>query len=108
MKVFLDFLYHALTKWFDSLSFYRFVEGMAPVFSRSAWLCAWHLIQVEFGFSLSRDRTIFRPLLEQPIHTLDENIIRNRSVILGRVLDFDILIFRFERGRQEYSRSVST
>ncbi|TMW95571.1 uncharacterized protein [Solanum lycopersicum] len=22
-----------------------FVEGMAPVFSRSAWLCAWHLIQ---------------------------------------------------------------
>ncbi|PIN19753.1 hypothetical protein CDL12_07577 [Handroanthus impetiginosus] len=23
-----------------------FVEGMAPVFSRSAWLCAWHLIQV--------------------------------------------------------------
>ncbi|KAJ0017183.1 hypothetical protein Pint_10704 [Pistacia integerrima] len=23
-----------------------FVEGMAPVFSRSAWYCAWHLIQV--------------------------------------------------------------
>ncbi|MBA0840177.1 hypothetical protein Goarm_002778, partial [Gossypium armourianum] len=22
-----------------------FVEGMAPVFSRSAWYCAWHLIQ---------------------------------------------------------------
>lgn len=24
----------------------RFVEGMAPVFSRAAWHCAWHLIQV--------------------------------------------------------------
>lgn len=24
----------------------RFVEGMAPVFSRSAWYCTWHLIQV--------------------------------------------------------------
>ncbi|KAL6991001.1 hypothetical protein U1Q18_009122 [Sarracenia purpurea var. burkii] len=23
----------------------KFVEGMAPVFSRSAWHCAWHLIQ---------------------------------------------------------------
>lgn len=28
----------------------RFVEGMAPVFSRSAWLCAWHLIQVNLWF----------------------------------------------------------
>ena len=26
----------------------RFVEGMAPVFSRAAWHCAWHLIQVMF------------------------------------------------------------
>lgn len=24
----------------------RFVEGMAPVFSLSAWYCTWHLIQV--------------------------------------------------------------
>ena len=24
----------------------RFVEGMAPVFSQSAWYCTWHLIQV--------------------------------------------------------------
>lgn len=30
----------------------RFVEGMAPVFSRSAWHCAWHLIQVIFGVHL--------------------------------------------------------
>ncbi|RWW31723.1 hypothetical protein GW17_00003649 [Ensete ventricosum] len=28
-----------------SLLFLRWVEGMAPVFSRSAWHCAWHLIQ---------------------------------------------------------------
>ncbi|RRT83246.1 hypothetical protein B296_00000423, partial [Ensete ventricosum] len=27
------------------LLFLRWVEGMAPVFSRSAWHCAWHLIQ---------------------------------------------------------------
>lgn len=26
----------------------RFVEGMAPVFSRAAWYCTWHLIQVTF------------------------------------------------------------
>jgi len=26
----------------------RFVEGMAPVFSRSAWHCTWHLIQVAY------------------------------------------------------------
>ncbi|XP_031248286.1 uncharacterized protein LOC116106071 isoform X1 [Pistacia vera] len=27
-----------------------FVEGMAPVFSRSAWYCAWHLIQAAASF----------------------------------------------------------
>jgi len=31
-----------------SLKLGRFVEGMAPVFSRSAWDCTWHLIQVIF------------------------------------------------------------
>lgn len=29
---------------------YRWVEGMAPVFSKSAWQCVWHLIQVDFIF----------------------------------------------------------
>ncbi|CAI9087558.1 OLC1v1021658C6 [Oldenlandia corymbosa var. corymbosa] len=29
-----------------------FVEGMAPVFSRAAWHCAWHLIQVTSSFYL--------------------------------------------------------
>ncbi|CAN1221923.1 hypothetical protein LINGRAPRIM_LOCUS440 [Linum grandiflorum] len=32
-----------------------FVEGMAPVFSRSAWYCAWHLIQL--GYCAQGDRT---------------------------------------------------
>ncbi|RZC46439.1 hypothetical protein C5167_039390 [Papaver somniferum] len=30
------------------------VEGMAPVFSRSAWHCAWHLIQVNLLFTYSQ------------------------------------------------------
>ncbi|XP_057471975.1 uncharacterized protein LOC130760615 isoform X1 [Actinidia eriantha] len=44
-----------------------FVEGMAPVFSRSAWLCAWHLIQndlvhgwgmdMKLGYCAQGDRT---------------------------------------------------
>ncbi|KAG5561515.1 hypothetical protein RHGRI_004528 [Rhododendron griersonianum] len=45
----------------------RFVEGMAPVFSRSAWHCAWHLIQndlvhgwgmdMKLGYCAQGDRT---------------------------------------------------
>ncbi|KAI5570547.1 hypothetical protein BDE02_11G037000 [Populus trichocarpa] len=45
----------------------RFVEGMAPVFSRSAWYCAWHLIQndlvhgwgmdMKLGYCAQGDRT---------------------------------------------------
>nr|AND01153.1 hypothetical protein [Linum usitatissimum] len=44
-----------------------FVEGMAPVFSRSAWYCAWHLIQndlvhgwgmdIKLGYCAQGDRT---------------------------------------------------
>ncbi|XP_057764526.1 uncharacterized protein LOC130985528 isoform X9 [Salvia miltiorrhiza] len=44
-----------------------FVEGMAPVFSRSAWHCAWHLIQndlvhgwgmdIKLGYCAQGDRT---------------------------------------------------
>ncbi|KAI8525442.1 hypothetical protein RHMOL_Rhmol13G0230600 [Rhododendron molle] len=40
-----------LFQWLDKISkvphfvFDRYVEGMAPVFSRSAWPCVWHLIQ---------------------------------------------------------------
>lgn len=33
-----------------SLANCRFVEGMAPVFSRSAWFCTWHLLQVLLCF----------------------------------------------------------
>ncbi|KAF2303422.1 hypothetical protein GH714_018175 [Hevea brasiliensis] len=31
-----------------------FVEGMAPVFSRSAWYCAWHLIQTSHNEELTK------------------------------------------------------
>ncbi|GLT77903.1 hypothetical protein SLA2020_494580 [Shorea laevis] len=44
-----------------------FVEGMAPVFSRSAWYCSWHLLQndlvhgwgmdMKFGYCAQGDRT---------------------------------------------------
>ncbi|CAN1165989.1 hypothetical protein LINPERHAP2_LOCUS26479 [Linum perenne] len=44
-----------------------FIEGMAPVFSRSAWYCAWHLIQndlvhgwgldIKLGYCAQGDRT---------------------------------------------------
>nr|AFK46254.1 unknown [Lotus japonicus] len=44
-----------------------FVEGMAPVFSRSAWYCTWHLIQndlvhgwgvdIKLGYCAQGDRT---------------------------------------------------
>ncbi|KAH1208136.1 hypothetical protein GmHk_15G043023 [Glycine max] len=45
----------------------RFVEGMAPVFSQSAWYCTWHLIQndlvhgwgvdMKLGYCAQGDRT---------------------------------------------------
>jgi len=37
---------HVMNDTEISLKLGRFVEGMAPVFSRSAWDCTWHLIQV--------------------------------------------------------------
>nr|GMD10232.1 uncharacterized protein LOC109165405 [Ipomoea batatas] len=38
-------IHHRITIRSKTQKFHRFVEGMAPVFSRSAWHCAWHLIQ---------------------------------------------------------------
>ncbi|XP_022723404.1 uncharacterized protein LOC111280361 isoform X2 [Durio zibethinus] len=38
-------IHHRITIRARMKKFHRFVEGMAPVFSRSAWYCAWHLIQ---------------------------------------------------------------
>jgi hypothetical protein len=37
------------------LFFFRFVEIMAPVFSREAWRCVWHMIQVYFIFHVPHD-----------------------------------------------------
>jgi hypothetical protein len=32
--------------------YYSFVEIMAPVFSRDAWRCVWHMIQVRLSVIL--------------------------------------------------------
>lgn len=39
--------------------FFSFVEGMAPVFSRSAWYCTWHLIQVCYAIFLLQERLLY-------------------------------------------------
>ena len=39
------FLNVVILSLFFLIFFYRFVEIMAPVFSRDAWRCVWHLIQ---------------------------------------------------------------
>ena len=42
---------NGIHNWHCTL-FCRFVEGMAPVFSRAAWFCTWNLIQVNFHLRL--------------------------------------------------------
>uniref|UniRef100_A0A0D9X0E1 Uncharacterized protein n=1 Tax=Leersia perrieri TaxID=77586 RepID=A0A0D9X0E1_9ORYZ len=60
-------IHHRITVRKKGWSFHRWVEGMAPVFSKSAWQCAWHLIQndlihgwgidYKFGYCAQGDRT---------------------------------------------------
>ncbi|KAG6382458.1 hypothetical protein SASPL_157873 [Salvia splendens] len=60
-----------------------FVEGMAPVFSRSAWHCAWHLIQndlvhgwgmdMKLGYCAQGDRT-------QKVGVVDSEYIVHQSI----------------------------
>ncbi|KAL8506982.1 hypothetical protein ACS0TY_017750 [Phlomoides rotata] len=60
-----------------------FVEGMAPVFSRSAWHCAWHLIQndlvhgwgmdMKLGYCAQGDRT-------QNVGVVDSEYIVHQSI----------------------------
>ena len=40
-KIFLSFL----TSWFTTMLLVRFIEIMAPVFSRDSWRCVWHMLQ---------------------------------------------------------------
>ncbi|KAK6154720.1 hypothetical protein DH2020_008968 [Rehmannia glutinosa] len=65
-----------------------FVEGMAPVFSRSAWRCAWHLIQNDlvhgWGMDMKLGYCAQVPNLEQTVkrHKLDvRSEIRRQSTI---------------------------
>ncbi|KAK7816290.1 hypothetical protein CFP56_044164 [Quercus suber] len=60
-------IHHRITIRARTKKFHRFVEGMAPVFSRSAWHCTWHLIQndlvhgwgmdMKLGYCAQGDRT---------------------------------------------------
>ncbi|KAH6795426.1 hypothetical protein C2S51_036412 [Perilla frutescens var. frutescens] len=60
-----------------------FVEGMAPVFSRSAWHCAWHLIQndlvhgwgmdMKLGYCAQGDRT-------QKVGVVDSEYVVHQSI----------------------------
>ncbi|KAJ8534905.1 hypothetical protein K7X08_016633 [Anisodus acutangulus] len=72
-----------------------FVEGMAPVFSRSAWRCAWHLIQndlvhgwgmdMKLGYCAQGDRTKkvgvvdSEYIVHQGIQTLGGSSLKKRS-----------------------------
>ncbi|KAH1225495.1 Structural maintenance of chromosomes protein 4 [Glycine max] len=38
-------IHHRITIRARTKKFHRFVEGMTPIFSQSAWYCTWHLIQ---------------------------------------------------------------
>ncbi|KAG8053813.1 hypothetical protein GUJ93_ZPchr0001g30427 [Zizania palustris] len=42
-----------------------FVEIMAPVFSRDAWRCVWHMIQVKYNFDINQ------PSFICPLHVVD-------------------------------------
>ncbi|KAG4945546.1 hypothetical protein JHK87_041553 [Glycine soja] len=60
-------IHHRITIRARTKKFHRFVEGMAPVFSQSAWYCTWHLIQndlvhgwgvdMKLGYCAQGDRT---------------------------------------------------
>ncbi|OIV93184.1 hypothetical protein TanjilG_20846 [Lupinus angustifolius] len=45
-------IHHRITVRARTKKVHRFVEGMAPVFSRSAWYCAWHLIQIKIDHTI--------------------------------------------------------
>jgi len=64
-----------------------FVEVMAPVFSRDAWACAWHMIQNDlihgWGLDLNFWRCVDDP--EQQMGVVDAQYVAHRAVpTLGR------------------------
>lgn len=54
------FLNVAILSLFFMIFFYRFVEIMAPVFSRDAWSCVWYLIQNDLVHGLELDVALHR------------------------------------------------
>ncbi|CAN1284269.1 hypothetical protein LINPERPRIM_LOCUS18569 [Linum perenne] len=77
-----------------------FVEGMAPVFSRSAWYCAWHLIQndlvhgwgmdMKLGYCAQGDRT-------KKVGVVDSEYVVHKGIqSLGGDLKCTYLCFHFD------------
>ncbi|XP_062190120.1 uncharacterized protein LOC133893165 isoform X2 [Phragmites australis] len=76
-------IHHRITVRRKTGSFHRWVEGMSPVFSKSAWKCVWHLIQndlihgwgidYKFGYCAQGDRT-------KNIGVVDSEFIVHRGV----------------------------
>ncbi|TVU38400.1 hypothetical protein EJB05_11768 [Eragrostis curvula] len=76
-------VHHRITVRRKNVTFHRWVEGMAPVFSKAAWKCLWHLIQndlihgwgidYKFGYCAQGDRT-------KNIGVVDSEFIVHRGV----------------------------
>lgn len=73
-----------------SLKLGRFVEGMAPVFSRSAWDCTWHLIQVIFG-----GLTFYSLLLQLKVKLIPINLDFFTYFLVNIRIEFDFVILKF-------------
>ncbi|KMZ56669.1 hypothetical protein ZOSMA_92G00300 [Zostera marina] len=58
-----------LTKRQENKEIHRFVEIMAPVFTRKAWRCVWYMIQNDLGHGWELDYE-FRRCVESPNETM--------------------------------------
>ncbi|XP_013583507.1 uncharacterized protein BNAC05G08550D isoform X2 [Brassica napus] len=83
-------IHHKITLRSKTKKFHRFVEGMAPVFSRAAWFCTWNLIQndlvhgwgmdMKLGYCAQGDRKMKVGIVDreyifhQGIQTLGESV----------------------------------
>ncbi|RVX08465.1 hypothetical protein CK203_014223 [Vitis vinifera] len=67
-----------------------FVEGMAPVFSRSAWRCTWHLIQndlvhgwgmdMKLGYCAQKKRGILQGDRSKKVGVIDSEFIVHQGI----------------------------
>ncbi|KAM3343665.1 hypothetical protein P3S68_025755 [Capsicum galapagoense] len=99
-----------------------FVEGMAPVFSRSAWLCAWHLIQndlvhgwgmdMKLGYCAQGDRTKkvgvvdSEYIFHQGIQTLGGPSLKKRSNVKQSLKRHDVDVRSEIRRQSTYELQI--